>query len=91
MVGNELDDFLTKLASLPKGYSEGRYQNRRYGATLSVSADGRRKKLYAEQLGGRDVVSFNLYVLPGGDTCLRSCEIPTDKVIDFILGYQPDP
>lgn len=82
--------FLTSLAQLPRGYSEGGYNDRRYGTTISVSADGQRIKLYSEELGGNDTVSFNLYVLKDGTTRLKPCEMPAAKVIDFVLGYRRD-
>lgn len=84
-----MQTFLTKLDELPVGYSEGRYRGRRYGTTMSVSADGKRRKLFAEEFGGTDRISFNLYILSGDKVKLKPCEMPSDKVIDFVLGYDP--
>lgn len=84
-----MQTFLTKLDKLPVGYSEGCYRGRRYGTTVSVSADGKRRKLFAEELGGVDRISFNLYVLSGDRIKLKPCEMPDAKVIDFVLGYEP--
>lgn len=39
--------------------------------------------VYAEELGGRDVVSANLY-LTGDRPQLRPCEMPAEKVLDFL-------
>ena len=85
-----MEQFLKRLMELPLGYSEGHYNNRRYGTTLSVSADGKRRKLYAEELGGSDHISFNLYFLDAGNPLLKPCEMPAQKVIDFVLGYAPE-
>lgn len=85
-----MEQFLKRLNDLPLGYSVGRYDNRRYGMTVSVSGDGRRRKLYAEELGGNDRVSFNLYFLDAGRPLLKPCEMPARKVIDFVLGYAPE-
>lgn len=39
----------------------------------------------AEELGGDDYISLNLY-LPRSGALLRPCEMPEQKVIDFVLG-----
>lgn len=56
---------------------------------MERSGDGRRVKLYGEELGGADHVSFNLYVA-GGEARLKPCEMPEAKVVAFVLGYEPD-
>jgi hypothetical protein len=86
----QLQHFLTALDEFPRGYSQGSYDGRRWGATLMDASDGRRIKLFAEQLGGRDFVSFNLYLTGGGTPQLKPCEMPAAVVIDFVLGYEPD-
>ncbi|WP_436286138.1 hypothetical protein [Rhizobium sp. LjRoot258] len=54
------DKFEWALANLPQGYSEGAFMGRRYGVTLRRSKDGRRTSLFARELAGKDIVSFNL-------------------------------
>ncbi|AVA24310.1 hypothetical protein [Rhizobium sp. NXC24] len=56
---------------------------------MTRSLDGRRTCLFAEELGGRDIVSFNIYRLSGHLT-LKPCEMSSSKVIDFLLGFRPD-
>ena len=87
----ELSDFEHALAKLPDGYSEGRFQRRPWGVTVKRSADGKRVWLYGEELGGTDVVSFNLYVLSGASFALKPCEMSSSKVVDFVLGFRPAP
>lgn len=58
--------FETALAAVPCGYSEGRYEGRRYGVTVRKSCDSKRTSLFARALAGGDVVSFNLYRLRSG-------------------------
>lgn len=87
---NRLERFSERLALLPVGYSEGHYQQRRYGTTLKVSEDGRRVQLYARELGGRDFISFNLFRLHSGETQLRPCEMADQKVVAFVDGYIPE-
>lgn len=84
-----LEPFLTALREIPRGYSDGQYQGRRWGTTLTEAAGGRRLKLFAEELGGTEFVSFNLYVTGDGTPQLKPCEMPAARVIDFVLGYEP--
>ena len=54
-------EFDGALGRLAQGYGEGVYEGRRYGVTVRRSADGRRNSLFARELAGTDIVSFNLY------------------------------
>ncbi len=82
--------FDAALAKLAEGYGEGVYQGRRYGVTVRRSADGRRNSLFARELGGADIVSFNLYRTTSDRTLLKPCEMSSDKVVAFVLEYRPD-
>lgn len=75
------------MAALPVGYSEVRYRGRRWSVTRTVQQDGRVEKLWAEELGGRGVVSANLYLLPSGEQ-LRPCEMPVSQVLDLLTGWE---
>lgn len=86
----DLQAFLTALEQMPRGYSQGEYRERRWGATLTEAAGGRRFKLFGEELGGTDFVSFNLYLPGDGTPQLKPCEMPAAKAVDFVLGYAPD-
>jgi len=48
-------------------------------------------KLWAEELGGNDRISLNIYAPPSGDPTLKPCEMPIDKVTAFVLGARPEP
>ncbi|WP_055047135.1 hypothetical protein [Devosia sp. A16] len=75
------------LNSWPRGYFTARYQGRRYGVTSTAHANGQSFKLYAEQLGGADRISLNIYRPPGsGEPALKPCEMPVDKVTAFVAG-----
>ena len=87
----DMDAFLARMEAMPAGYREGRYGNRRYGVTASASADGRRRWLFAAELGGPDRVSCNLYRLADGRAALRPCEMTAEKVIAFVLGFEASP
>ena len=69
---------------VPVGWSVMHLADRSYGVTRAALAGGRIQKLYAEELGGTDVVSANLY----GDR-LRPCEMPAAKVLDFLSAAVP--
>lgn len=86
-----MNEFLDKFFALPRGTSFGGLGTARYVATISASDDGRRYKFYAEELGGSEHISFNLYRLDSGPPLLKPCEMPEEKVIDFVLNYHPDP
>lgn len=80
-------DFEACLAALPSGYSEGCYEGQHYGTTLQRSEDGKRVSLFARQLAGNDIVSFNFYRLNSGEVALKPCEMSREKVEAFVLGY----
>jgi hypothetical protein len=84
----ESADFEAALGALPEGYSEGVYEGRRYGVILRRSDDGRRNSLFARELAGTDIISFNLYRLGSGNASLKPCEMSSEKVRDFVLGFR---
>jgi hypothetical protein len=81
--------FEDALAKLPDGYVDGHFVNRPWGVTVKRSEDGKRTWLYAEELGGTDIVSFNLYRLAGPGSILKPCEMSSTKVVEFVLGFEP--
>lgn len=79
------------LSRWPRGYFTARFAGRRYGVTNTPYAGGRSFKLYAEELGGPDRISLNIYRPAQADApALRPCEMPVDKVTAFVLGATPD-
>jgi hypothetical protein len=76
------------LARVPEGWTAVSYAGRRYGLSRTTHTDGRSVSLYAEELGGPDVVSANVFRLTGGAE-LRPCEMPAAKVLAFLSGWQP--
>ncbi|MBY5371085.1 hypothetical protein HFO92_31285 [Rhizobium leguminosarum] len=81
--------FEDALAKLPDGYVDGHFGNRSWGVTVKRSQDGKRTWLYGEELGGTDIVSFNLYRLAGPGSILKPCEMSCAKVTEFVLGFEP--
>lgn len=84
------DAFVSAFDALPTGAYGGTFDGRRYRITKTVMATGRSQKLEAEELGGPDYISFNLYRLTGGEALLKPCEMTEDKVISFVMGVAVD-
>jgi hypothetical protein len=91
----ELRRLSTRTAALPdlvdrvpEGWTRVRYDGRRYGLSRTSRAGGASVALYAEELGGTDVVSANVYRTSTGDR-LRACEMPDAKVLAFLEGWRP--
>ena len=84
------DAFVVAFDSLPIGGYGGTYNGKRYRLNKTVMATGRSQKLEAEELGGNDYISFNLYRLASGESLLKPCEMPAEKVIEFVRNVVPD-
>ena len=77
-------EFYTKLLALPNGANDVRYLNKRYLLRKETLLEGKLLKVYAQELGGNDIVSGNYYpTIKGG--MLKPCEMSGKKVIDFVL------
>ena len=81
--------FLTALDALPLGYFTGLYAGRRYRVTRTEFSGGAAQKLVAQELGGTDYISLNLYRLARGAR-LKPCEMPEAKVVAFVTGLKVD-
>lgn len=79
-------DLAALVDRVPEGWTRVAYDGRTYGLSRTTRADGRSISLYAEELGGDDVVSTNVYRTIDGDL-LRPCEMPAEKVLDFLRGW----
>jgi hypothetical protein len=75
------------VSRLPEAYSEVRCRGGRWAVIRTRSQGGRIEKLWAEELGGRGVVSANLY-LAASCEWFRPCEMPAAEVLDFLTGWQ---
>lgn len=83
------DDVPDLLNALPHGTVTGTAFGRAYVATRSIFNDGKSEKLVAEERGGADYISLNLYHLAAGPQ-LYPCEMPAEKVITFLRAFTPD-
>jgi hypothetical protein len=72
---------------VPEGWTLVEYDGRAYGLTRTTRVAGRGVAVYAEELGGTDVVSTNVYRTSAGDE-LRPCEMPPAKVLAFLEGWK---
>jgi hypothetical protein len=73
------------ILNISKGYSEVLYNNRKYGVTRVDFNDGKSLKTFAQELGGTDFISFNYYITKK-KSYLKPCEMPEEKVRDFLLN-----
>ncbi|MBB3328181.1 peptide methionine sulfoxide reductase [Microlunatus antarcticus] len=71
---------------VPLGWTPVAYAGRTWGLTRADHAGGGTTTLYAEELGGADAVSANVWRTSGGDV-LRPCEMPAQVVLDFLRGW----
>jgi hypothetical protein len=72
---------------VPEGWTATTYRGRPYGLRRTSRADGRSVALFAEELGGTDVVSANVYRTSAGDV-LKPCEMPAATVLAFLAGWR---
>lgn len=77
-------EFYTKLLTLPNGANDVRYLGKRYLLRKETLLEGKLLKVYAQELGGKDIVSGNYYSTIKNGT-LKPCEMSDKKVIDFVL------
>ena len=75
------------IQSIPLGYSEAEFKGKKYGVTRTDFNKGRSIKIYARELGGKDVVSLNYY-MTGKKDSLKPCEMPAEKVIEFLTQHK---
>lgn len=83
-------EFLSAFDALPFGGYGGTFNGKRYRLVKKQYGCARSQKMQAEELGGNDYISFNLYRLASGDCLLKPCEMPLEKVRDFVLGVEAD-
>ena len=74
---------------VPEGWTRVLYQGRPYGLSRTTRAGGHSVSLFAEELGGTDVVSGNVQRTSSGDL-LRPCEMPEPVVLAFLEGWVLD-
>ena len=86
----EHSEFDAAFAKLAEGYREGTYEGRRFSLIVRRSGDGRRNSLFARELDGTDIVSFNLFRVTSDRTLLKPCEMSAEKVVAFVLEFRPD-
>ncbi|MCM4150788.1 peptide methionine sulfoxide reductase [Arenibacter sp. N53] len=75
-----------RIKAIPLGYSNVLFQNKKYAVTRSNFNMGKSIKVYAEELGGNDFISFNFYITEKMEQ-LKPCEMAEVKVINFINNF----
>ncbi len=86
--GDESAGLSPLVERVPEGWTRAIYNGRTYGLTRTTRADGRIITIYAEELGGTDLISANVYRTAAA-VHLRACEMPTAKVLTFLRAWTP--
>jgi len=71
------------IRKIPEGYRKVLFKGQAYGLSRKDFNQGKSTKVYAEELGGRDFISFNYY-FTSHQNLLKPCEMPKSRVIDFM-------
>ncbi|MFT4831779.1 MAG: hypothetical protein ACI815_001429 [Psychroserpens sp.] len=71
------------IEKIREGYSQGHYNNSKYGITKTIFNNGYSFKIFGEQLSGKDFISFNYYITKDRDL-IKPCEMPEQKVVHFL-------
>lgn len=79
--------FHQKLLHLEDGSYDVFYKEKRYLLSKQTQLNAKLIKLYAKELGGNNFISLNYYTSIG-EGLLKPCEMPKEKVIDFVLHLQ---
>lgn len=79
-------DLTQKIKTIPLGYSIVNYQNKKYGLSRKDFNGGKSIKVFAEELGGNNFISFNYY-FTSISNLLKPCEMPIEKVLDFLENF----
>lgn len=80
--------FLRKLQQIPVGYCELIFEGRIYKVLLRRSARSGAWSFQAEEVTGRDSISFNVYNFEQGKILLRVGHFAAKKVISFVVEFK---
>ena len=75
------------IDSIPEGFSKTVYKSQTYSLIKTIYNTGDSIKIFAEKLGGTDVISANIYSL-NSNYILNPCEMPKQKVLHFLNHKQ---
>ncbi len=71
------------IEKIPEGYSQGVFNNTKYGITKTIFNNGNSFKIYAEELAGNNFISLNYYITKDKNL-IKPCEMPEQKVVHFL-------
>ena len=72
---------------VPEGWTVVAYEGRSYGLTRTTRVHGQSNSISAEELGGDDLISANVYRTRKAEH-LRPCEVSEAKVLAFLREEQ---
>ncbi len=88
IASHEQADLSALVEKVPEGWTRARYEGRQYGLTRTTRVSGRSISVLAEELGGPDLISANVYRTLEAEH-LHACEMPEAKVLAFLRGWTP--
>lgn len=71
------------IIRIPEGFSFGLFRNKKYGISKQIYNEGKSFKIFGKDLEGNDYISLNYYCTQKQEI-LKPCEMPADKVIQFL-------
>ncbi len=71
------------IEKIPEGYSTGLFRSKKYGITKRIFNHGKSFKIYGRELQGTNFISLNYYITKKNNL-LKPCEMPKEKVIEFL-------
>ncbi|MGX5218026.1 hypothetical protein [Pseudomonas sp. S9] len=81
------DQRIQLINKIPLGASKAKAFGRTYSISRSDFNAGQSIKVYAEELGGTDFISFNYYIT-ANTALLKPCEMPQEKVMSFLREFE---
>ena len=75
--------FYQKIVAIPEGTSKAKFENRLYIVTKKTFNGGQSFKFFAEEAGGIDYVSLNVYKT-SERIYIKPCEQPVSKSQKFL-------
>ena len=76
-------DLQATIQKIPVGATEIHLNGKKYLVTRQDFNQGKSTKVFAKEFAGNEFISFNFYLTAKGEQ-LKPCEMPTQKVLDFL-------
>lgn len=82
-----MNSLLNVIVDIPNGTSQGTFDSATYSISKTEFNNGKSIKIYAEELGGNNFISCNFYRTKN-DFLIKPCEMPLEKVVNFLTTFK---